>query len=71
VATDTILTRGTATASVDTKLWVEDHVRWDLPDDLMLASGLGPAYNPRAFRIHYPGNSYNRSSAGQARRAAP
>lgn len=71
VATDTILSRGTATASVDTKLWVEDHVRWDLPDDLMLASGLGPAYNPRAFRIHYPGNSYNRSSVGQARRVAP
>ena len=38
-------------------------MRWDLPDDLVLASGLGPAYNPQSFRIHYPGNVYNRSAA--------
>jgi ribose transport system substrate-binding protein len=38
-------------------------VRWDLPDDLVRASGLGPSYNPRSFRIHYPGNIYNRSAA--------
>ena len=33
-----------------------------LPDDLILSTGLGPAYNPRSFRIHYPGNRYNRSA---------
>jgi ribose transport system substrate-binding protein len=63
VASEVIVTRGAATRSVAPDLWAEDHVRWDLPDDLILASGLGPAYNPRSFRIHYPGNVYNRSAA--------
>ena len=63
VASAVILSRGHTTRSVKPTLWAEDHVRWDLPDDLVLASGLGPAYNPRRFRIHYPGNRYNRSAA--------
>jgi ABC-type sugar transport system substrate-binding protein len=71
VASDVIVTRGAATASVKPHLWAEDHVRWDLPNDLVLASGLGPAYNPCAFRIHYPGNSYNRSAARPVQRSGP
>jgi ribose transport system substrate-binding protein len=63
VASEVIITKGAATRSLSPDLWAEDHVRWDLPDDLILASGLGPAYNPRSFRIHYPGNVYNRSAA--------
>jgi ribose transport system substrate-binding protein len=63
VASEVIVTKGAATRSVSPDLWAEDHVRWDLPDDLILASGLGPSYNPRSFRIHYPGNIYNRSAA--------
>lgn len=63
VRSEVILTRGQATPSVKATLLAEDHVRWDLPDELVLASGLGPAYNPRSFRIHYPGNRYNRSAA--------
>jgi ribose transport system substrate-binding protein len=63
VACDVVITKGAATRSISPDLWAEDHVRWDLPDDLVLASGLGPSYNPRSFRIHYPGNIYNRSAA--------
>jgi ribose transport system substrate-binding protein len=63
VACEVVITKGAATRSISPDLWAEDHVRWDLPDDLVLASGLGPAYNPRSFRIHYPGNIYNRSAA--------
>lgn len=63
VPSEVILTKGSATRSVKPNLWAEDHVRWDLPDDLILATGLGPAYNPRSFRTHYPGNLYNRSAA--------
>jgi ribose transport system substrate-binding protein len=71
VASEIIVTKGAATRSISPDRWAEDHVRWDLPDDLVLASGLGPAYNPRSFRIHYPGNVYNRSAAqGQSRRPA-
>ncbi len=67
VPLEIILTRSGATPSVVPHLGVEDHVRWDLPDDLVLASGLGQAYSPRAFRIHYRGNVYNRSAALPAR----
>jgi ribose transport system substrate-binding protein len=70
VASEVIVTKGAATRSVRPDRWAEDHVRWDLPDDLILASGLGPAYNPRSFRIHYPGNVYNRSAAQSAPRRA-
>lgn len=59
---EVIITKGHATRSVRADVWAEGHVRWDLPDDLILSSGLGPAYNPRSFRIHYPGNRYNRSA---------
>ncbi len=31
-------------------------MRWDLPDDLILASGLGASYDPRSYRVHYKGN---------------
>lgn len=57
------ITRGAATRSLKPDCWAEDRVRWDLPDDLVFHSGLGEGYNPRTFRIHYPGNSYNRSAA--------
>jgi ABC-type sugar transport system substrate-binding protein len=43
--------------------WAEERVRWDMPDELILGSGLGAAYNPAAFRVNYPGNHHNRSSA--------
>ncbi len=67
VPSEVILTRGSATLSIQPQLWAEDHVRWDLPDELVLSSGLGSAYNPWAFRIHYPGNVYNRSAAQAVR----
>jgi hypothetical protein len=57
------ITKGAATRSLKPDCWVEDRVRWDLPDDLVFHAGLGEGYNPRAFRVHYPGNSYNRSAA--------
>lgn len=63
VSSAVVLTKGATTRSVRADIWAEDHVRWDLPDDLVLHSGLGEAYNPRSFRIHYAGNSYNRSAA--------
>lgn len=63
VSTEIVVTRGHATRSVKPDLWSDEHVRWDLPDDLILASGLGPAYDPRSFRVHYKGNRYNRSAA--------
>ncbi|OJX55333.1 MAG: hypothetical protein BGO81_08620 [Devosia sp. 66-22] len=59
---EVIITKGHSTRSVRADVLAEDHVRWDLPDDLILSTGLGPAYNPRSFRIHYPGNRYNRSA---------
>ena len=39
VPSDIILTRGAATRSIRPQLLAEEHVRWDLPDDLVLASG--------------------------------
>lgn len=67
IATDLVLTRNAAVADMTPQAWAEDHVRWDLPDELVLASSLGSSYNPRNFRIHYPGNSYNRSAARLSR----
>ena len=64
--TEIVVTRGHATRSVRPDLWSDEHVRWDLPDDLILASGLGPSYDPRSFRVHYKGNRYNRSAASDA-----
>lgn len=69
VATEIVVTRGHATPSVQPDLWADEHVRWDLPDDLILASGLGPSYDPRSFRIHYKGNRYNRSAADRGKEA--
>jgi ribose transport system substrate-binding protein len=69
VATETVVTRGHATASVKPDLWADEHVRWDLADDLILASGLGVSYDPRKFRVRYRGNRYNRSAAAEV--AAP
>jgi len=71
VATEIVVTRGCATPSVQPDLWADEHVRWDLPDDLILASGLGPSYDPRSFRVHYKGNRYNRSAAARPDMAAP
>jgi ribose transport system substrate-binding protein len=66
VPTEIVVTRGHATRSVRPDLWSDEHVRWDLPDDLILASGLGASYDPRSFRVHYKGNRYNRSAARNA-----
>jgi hypothetical protein len=63
VATETVVTRPHATASIKPDVWADEHVRWDLPDDLILASGLGVCYDPRKFRVRYRGNRYNRSAA--------
>lgn len=70
VASETILTRGQGTRSIRATLLAEEHVRWDLPDDLVLASGLGDSYDPTRFRVHYPGNRYNRSAADLGLRAS-
>ncbi len=67
VPSDVILTKGHATASVKPTLWAEDHLRWDLPDDLILHAGIGESYSPGSFRINYPGNSYNRSATQLAK----
>lgn len=66
VASGVTITRGHATRSVRPDQWADKHVRWDLPDDLVLGAGLGAAYDPRRFRIHYPGNRYNRSAAQES-----
>ncbi len=49
VPTEIVVTRGHATRSVRPDLWSDEHVRWDLPDDLILASGLGASYDPAHF----------------------
>lgn len=69
VPTEIVVTRGHATTSVRPDLWADQHVRWDLPDDLILASGLGPSYDPRRFRVNYVGTRYNRSAAHPSERA--
>lgn len=71
VESEVIITRGQGTRSVRPTLLAEEHVRWDLPDDLVLATGLGAAYDPRRFRIHYPGNRYNRSAARSIEEITP
>ena len=64
VPTELVITKGDATQSMRPDVLVDEHVRWDLPDELILATGLGKGYNPRAFRVRYGGNRYNRSAAG-------
>ena len=58
-----VVTNNASSNSVVGTLKAEDHVRWDLPDELILSSGLPHYYSPRSFRVHYPGNRYNRSAA--------
>lgn len=67
VAADIVVTDGHATCSVQADFVAENHVRWDLPDDLILATGLGAAYDPMQFRVNYPGNRYNQSSVRRGR----
>ncbi|MBL4811708.1 MAG: substrate-binding domain-containing protein [Rhodobacteraceae bacterium] len=55
VRSDVIMTKGDATRSVRSTMLVENHVRWDLPDQLILQSGIGRAYDPHSFRVRYPG----------------
>lgn len=62
LGSDIIVTRGSATSSVRPTCWAEDHVRWDLPDELILGSDIGSSYDPRSFRVRYPGNHHNRSA---------
>ncbi|MCR8725399.1 substrate-binding domain-containing protein [Frigidibacter sp. ROC022] len=69
VRSDVIVTRGDSTRSVSSTMLFEDHVRWDLPDQLILQSGISRAYDPHSFRVRYPGNSYNRSAAQLARQS--
>jgi len=64
-----VATEGHATPSVAPDVTAERHVRWDLPDELILAAGLGPGYEPMLFRVNYPGNRYNRSAARLGARA--
>lgn len=72
VPSEVIVSKGRETLSVPaaSSSWVEDHVRWDQPNELIMASGLGRHYNPRSFRVRYPGNRYNRSAARATRRVA-
>lgn len=72
VPSEVIVSKGRETSSVPaaSSIWVEDHVRWDQPNELIMASGLGRHYNPRSFRVRYPGNRYNRSAARATRRVA-
>lgn len=48
-----------------TVIWADQRVRWDMPDDLVFGTGLGPSYTPEAFRVNYPGNLRNRSAASR------
>jgi len=65
IASPFVTSRGGRTNPTKPHLWAEQRVRWDMPDDLILGAGLGAAYNPSAFRVNYPGNRHNRSSADQ------
>lgn len=70
VPSEIIVSKGHETASVRADSWIEDHVRWDQPNELIMASGIGRYYNPRSFRVRYPGNRYNRSAAQTISRVA-
>ncbi|MGV1794477.1 substrate-binding domain-containing protein [Rhizobium lusitanum] len=63
VASPFITTRTGGTRPTKPHLWAEERVRWDMPDELIMGAGLGAAYNPAAFKVNYPGNHHNRSSA--------
>ncbi|MCB1487271.1 MAG: substrate-binding domain-containing protein [Bauldia sp.] len=54
VNSDVVVSKGHETASVRADRWVEDYVRMDKPNDLILSSGLGPDYDPKTFSVDYP-----------------
>jgi ribose transport system substrate-binding protein len=54
VNSDVVVSKGFETSSVRADRWVEDYVRMDKPNDLILSSGLGPDYDPKAFSANYP-----------------
>ncbi|KFL31391.1 hypothetical protein JP75_07440 [Devosia riboflavina] len=58
-----VTTRGVARPPGIAAISAEQRVRWDMPDDLVFGTGLGPSYSPEAFRVNYPGNVRNRSAA--------
>lgn len=51
-------------------IFADQRVRWDMPDDLIFGTGLGPTYSPEAFRVNYPGNLRNRSAASPQEHAS-
>ena len=63
IASPFVATRAGQPKPTKPQIWAEERVRWDMPDELILGAGLGAAYNPAAFRVSYPGNLHNRSSA--------
>lgn len=63
IASDIIISDSHDTITVKATRTVEEHVQPDLPDDVVLGTGLGKNYSPAAFRVSYPGNLYNRSAA--------
>jgi ribose transport system substrate-binding protein len=54
VNSDVVVSKGFETPSVRADRWVEDYVRMDKPNDLILSSGLGPDYDPKTFSADYP-----------------
>lgn len=54
VNSDVVVSKGHETPSVRADRWVEDYVRMDKPNDLILSSGLGPDYDPKTFSVDYP-----------------
>jgi ribose transport system substrate-binding protein len=50
-----VLTHGDETPSIPhPDMYVEQHVVPDGPDDMLVSGGMGPGYNPSAFKIDYP-----------------
>lgn len=54
VNSDVVVSKGFETPSVRADRWVEDYVRMDKPNDLILSSGLGAEYDPKTFTADYP-----------------
>ena len=51
---DISISKGDETASVKADRWVEDYVRMDKPNDLLLSTGIGSDYDPKTFKADYP-----------------
>jgi ribose transport system substrate-binding protein len=49
-----VMAEGQETASVKRDIKLEDYVRMDAPDDLIMGHGMGPAYNPKTFKVELP-----------------